>query len=401
MKLRYVVINCRTSQTQRDLAVRLARDKNFRLVDISPIFIHADKSNLGILNIFRSFTGLITFVRFLPHIIAAACFVGRHFSILAQTFHEAAHQRKDINGRIFYFDGMRSTLAKRMKQTTWQGTRVERKYLWIMCFDTVMAQLAVQKLGLINCEEVCIFNGRMVPEFVIRQALNNVKFFELGGADKIYFGEAPPLSVSRFTEEFPELTPGELENCDINIRLATIFLTSDYEYAFAGDGFEPASGCFQTQYESVETAVKCLDERGVKVRIKAHPGSGKEQHDFVEDLASRFPMLEIVSAPADELIASSCLVLVSSSSAAVEAALAGKVVAHLMPSFYQNLGVSVYVGSKNQLERFLGSPCQYSSQKHNAKVILESEVFQTPLSPTLTEFERLLLRLKYTIWGLR
>ena len=396
-----VVLNCRTTESQGGLAWSLSKNNSWNCLDISSIFLHADRSNVGVLNIFRSPAAFLTFVRFLPDMIASVWFLSRNFRMILESFYQSSSSELRVNDQIFYLGGMRSTLAKRLKQTTWLASRIERSYLWIMCFDTLMARAAVSKLKLARYKKVCVFNGRMVPEYVISHSLNNVTYFEVGGAGRIYLNEVPPLSVARFTAEFPDLQLSELEEVNAEFHLATIFLTSDYEYVFAGEGFEPGYGSFQSQNEAVEVAIRCLTLRGIKVRIKAHPGVAKEQHDFVASLERRFPLLMITTEPAEDLIASSSLVVASSSSVAVEAAAVGKMVIHMMPAFYQNLGVSVYIADELALTRFLDRPVRYTSQQGNAQAILQSPVLEAPPPPTRTEVEKMLLKLKGFVWRLR
>lgn len=401
MRNQTVVLNLRTSEHQAKYARNVTQEKGWRYLDLSAAFLHADRSNLGILQCFRSFSSLMQVLKLLPCFLTSLKVVRANFPTICASFYDSAESELQLGGYAFYLQGMRSTLAKRLKITIWRRSKIERKYLWMMCFDNVMAHFVIKKYELNKYSRVCIFNGRVIPEFAFRKILENTLFFEFGGSGRTYVGDLPPVSLARFTREFPSVNPSKLVPAVTPIETATIFLTSDYEYTFAGDGYLPEEGCFQSQASAVEAAIKVLGDLKVPTKIKAHPAAGQEQAAFVSQLVDEYPFLQVTTEQALTLISASSVVIVSSSSVAVEAATMGKAVIHMMPAFYQNLGVSIYIGNILELKQFFASPMRYLDQQKNAQEILGSTLFAPISSPSKSFIERLLLKLKSIIWCLR
>lgn len=401
MRDQTAVLNLRTSEHQAGYAWSITRETGWQYIDLSVAFLHADRSNLGVLQCFRSIRSLFQALRLLPDFFNALKLVRANFPTICEAYYGATDSEIRVNGYLFYLQGMRSTLAKRLKITIWQQSPLEKKYLWMMCFDTVMAHVVIKKYELYKYSKICIFNGRVIPEFIFRKELESTLFFEFGGPNSTYLGELPPVSLARFTAEFPSLGPSQLVSVVAPLETATIFLTSDYEYTFAGDGYSPEEECFQSQAAAIIAAIKVLDERGIATKIKAHPGAGPEQAVFLSELADTYPFLQITTKPALELISASSVVVVSSSSVAVEAAAAGKPVIHMMPAYYQNLGVSIYIRNTNELENFFASPHRHAGQRKNASQILASPLFASIPSPKKGLTEKILLKLKSKIWCLK
>lgn len=395
-----VVLNLRTSEHQASYARSVIQEKSWGYLDLSVAFLHADRSNLGILQCFRSIGSLIQTLKLLPYFAASVKAVRTNFIAICEAYYDETVSEIRLGGYVFYLQGMRSTLAKRLKVTIWQQSKLEKKYLWIMCFDTVMAHSIIKVYNLRKYSRICIFNGRVIPEFVFRKELENTLFFEFGGTGRIYIDETPPVSLARYTEEFCSLRPSPLVSAAAPVESVTIFLTSDYEYTFAGDGYWPEEDCFQSQTVAVQAAVEVLSELNIPTKIKAHPGAGQEQAAFVSQLVDDFPFLEVTTAQAKELISASSVVVVSSSTVAAEAAAAGKPVIHMMPSFYQDLGVSIYIRNILELKEYFASPTKYSNQQKNGKEILETSLFDSIPKPRKTFVEKILLKLKSTIWAL-
>lgn len=396
-----ITLNTRTHKIQLGYAKKTSERVSAKLTSFGPLFLHADKNNLGILEIFYSLKALMIAIKYF-NIISECCYLTiKNYNKLYNLLLETNKKTFSFNEDIIYLEAMRSTLAKRTLSSSWEKTKIIRRYAVMMLFDNLMANRICSKLKQKKVNEYYVFNGRVMPEYVFQEQLSNVFLFESQSSRDIYIDKTHPVSLKRYENHFSNLTNQKTQFVSFNQKKCIIFLTSPYEYIYAGRGYTPKKNMFPSQEIAVDVAIRVLLEQSFKIKIKGHPNAGNDQSVFLNKLSHKYKMISIVNDDPLKLIDESDFVCVSSSSLAIDGAKRKKIVAHLSPSFYHNLGVSVYLGKKDHFESFLNNPFIYENHHKSASIIKNSNVFEPPVKFEYTMIEKVLLKLKILLWSLK
>ena len=269
-----------------------------------------------------------------------------------------------IKDKNYFLDvsGMRSHLGKRYKIGNLDTLSKKKISILILIYDQLIFGYFLKKYIHIK-DKVLVFNGRVSPECMVKHYFQDVEYFEQGIDEDVYLSSVKPVSIERFTKMVTHSSAISRQyvtnkKCDL---LVSIFLTSPYEYIFAGKDYLCEEGMFQNQQEALYKALIICKNYNAKVLLKFHPYA-REKAFMNEYISSALISLlnenfiERVTDPANVIIEKSDIVIVSSSSVALEAAIKNKPVLNMLKAFYQDLGISEYCGNEDCIKRFFSNP---------------------------------------------
>ena len=390
-----VFIQTRSWSAQNRYLFAARGESNSKLLDWRPYFIHCDNQNVGqspLLVILRTVPGM----RRLPRLI-----------LTFQIFHSIMLGLRGEDSTVYFrgykfdLDAMRSHLAKRLQMADMIACSRYRLSIWVLIYDQLTMNLLLRSLvSQFPDGSPVIFNGRVSPEALVKSYFPETTYFvEQGFSDPSYFSPIKPVSKQRWDNEMLELfgsIPPRAKAVP-KPQTAIFFATSPYEYCFADKDFSSQNNELESQFAMVVAFVKVASRLGISVKVKFHPRTPRKR--FLEDYGqSQFPIefTEVVDDALD-LIKSTDLVVVSSSSLAIDGALFDRPVAHLSPAFYEKGYVSHPIYTEANLERFMRNPFKYEHSRQRAK-ILKSAMLRSAESldekvPVATRVFRLLKRL--------
>ena len=221
-------------------------------------------------------------------------------------------------------------------------------------------------------DTVVVFNGRVSPESLISKLWRGrIKYVEQGFHQEFYYDALPPVSKRRWDNEFYNLKfDAPIAQNFPRPKNVILFLTSPYEFMFADNDFQPQAGCFQSQYEVLLAYVEICQDLNIKPMVKFHPRNPKEMF-LLDHGISKFPFDFVETAEdASYLIKTSDLVVLSSSSLAIDAAVLEVPNCHCLSSFYEGSGISFATKEKEALRTFMKHPLLVKDAK-NRGVLLQ------------------------------
>lgn len=350
-----IFLNTRLYSLQRRYLVAAfnGEKKDKIWIDIGRKFIHCDHQNVPS-SIFLLFPWLITFIK--PRIIM---FVIKN----CQKIVKSIINEEDyiiIDQYIISTDCIVSHLAKRLKSSNRQHLASYRLSLVLLLYDQLIFNRELQALRKRfnpETDTVVLFNGRVSPEGLIRHLwTGEIRYVEQGFQQKFYYDAELPVSKLRWDNEFKQIGSSNTtqRKCP-KPNSIILFLTSPYEYIFA-HGFKPIHGLYQNQYDILKSYVAICRELNLNPLVKFHPANPKE--NFLLDHnkeAFSFEFDETVD-NALNLIAASDLVVLSSSSLAIDSAILGKPSCHCLPAFYEKASISIPTKDKSALREFIKNP---------------------------------------------
>ena len=270
-----------------------------------------------------------------------------------------------------------SHLAKRRKTANNIQISKRKLDLLILIIDQLrMNELITEVKRSYNEKEdtVVIFNGRVSPERLATVLWSGkINFVEQGFNESYYYSEIPPVSKRRWDNEFKLSNKGKVKSVKVGRpQSAILFLTSPYEYMFADKDFQGRSKDFQNQYEVLECFIRLCEEANYKSIVKFHPRTPKEA--FLADHYRDNYEFEFTETKddANSVIKQVDLVVLSSSSLAIDAAIHGKPCCNCVPAFYEHARVCVPTKNESELKKFMNSPYLLSNAAQRAITISNS-----------------------------
>ena len=138
---------------------------------------------------------------------------------------------------------------------------------------------------------------------------------------------------------------------------------------FADEDFQPYLGDFQSQYEILESYVDICYNLKLTPLVKFHPRNPKKV--FLQDHSKEnfsFKFVETFD-DANTLIEASDLIVFSSSSLAIDAALINKPSCHCLPAFYEKASISFPTKNECSLRDFINSPFYLEGTNKRALIL--------------------------------
>lgn len=273
-------------------------------------------------------------------------------------------------------EGIKSHLAKRYKTANPNRMATNKLSILILIYDQLIFNEKIKQLRKKYDEAIdtiVIFNGRVSPENLADKLwIGPVEYVEQGFGEAFYYGGYLPVSKKRWECEFQNIVASV---SPIKKRPApkkvVLFLTSPYEFMFADEDFHPSTGDFQSQYEVLKTFVKICDELNLTALVKFHPRNPRA--NFLNDHSLEKFTFDFVetNANAADLIEISDVVVLSSSSLAIDSALANKPNCHCLPAFYENASISHPAKDETALRNFMTSPFILETASIRANILRE------------------------------
>ena len=140
---------------------------------------------------------------------------------------------------------------------------------------------------------------------------------------------------------------------------------------FADKDYKSKEHEFQDQYEILKSYVKICNVKNLTPLVKFHPRNPKNQFlkdHYINDFDFEFTETK---ADAGDLIKNCELVVVSSSSLAIDTALSEKPCCHCLTAFYESANICASAKDEHQLEKFIDAPYVFEDANLRAATIAE------------------------------
>jgi len=364
-----IFINTRIYPPQRRY-IELAYNnetKSKKFINIENYFIHCDNQNVP------------------ETILKFVCWLGKCFElgklILACRCYtkvvrclRSGEKQIIVHDNLFSVEGMLSHLAKRYKTANRNKLAANKLSILVLIYDQLVFNKKIKclqnKYNEVS-DTLVIFNGRVSPENLADKLWKGkVKYVEQGFWEPIYYNYAPPVSKKRWSSELANLSQPLVSVKSVpSPKNVVLFLTSPYEFMFADEDFKPSVGDFQSQYDVIKTYVKICEEMELVALVKFHPRNPRA--NFLTDhMKSEFPFEFVeTKAEATDVIRDNDLIVLSSSSLAIDAALARKPNCHCLPAFYEKAMISQPTKNEIMLRRFMENPFFDRGAANRAKTL--------------------------------
>lgn len=324
-------------------------DKVF--VNIENSFFHCDNQNIP-----RYFFELIYWVYKLINIKLLVFAFKIRKTVIEKMIN--GHELVEFGDYVISLDAMISHLAKRHKSANLDILASYRLDILILIYDQLIFNKEIKTIKKKFCDhidKIVVFNGRVSPERLINYLWNGEKrFVEQGIFQPNYYGDLPPVSKKRWDKELVKLgVPKPKKIACPSPKKAILFLTSPYEYQFADKDYRPRLKDFQNQYEVLISYVKICKELEIIPLIKFHPRNPKK--NFLEDHCKKcFPVkFNETHRDAEKLIEDSDLIVLSTSTLAVNSALKQKPNCHCLPALYEKAAISHATKNEAELRKYM------------------------------------------------